>query len=94
MSLIDLDAAHVAEFPEYSEILSAHRLAVNSDPEELFVDQRFENKEECVFAIKQYSMNISVDYNVAILLLAVAQDGNRNVLLIAFAIVDKENMES
>ncbi|XP_052479049.1 uncharacterized protein LOC105801312 [Gossypium raimondii] len=29
-----------------------------------------------------------------ILLLAVAQDGNRNVLPIAFAIVDKENMES
>ncbi|PPD72260.1 hypothetical protein GOBAR_DD30836 [Gossypium barbadense] len=31
MSLIDPDAAHVAEFPEYSEILPAHRLAVNSD---------------------------------------------------------------
>ncbi|KAK5775045.1 hypothetical protein PVK06_042912 [Gossypium arboreum] len=29
-----------------------------------------------------------------ILLIAVAQDGNRNVLPIAFAIVDKENMES
>ncbi|XP_040963952.1 uncharacterized protein [Gossypium hirsutum] len=29
-----------------------------------------------------------------ILLLAVAQEGNRNVLLIAFAIVDKENLES
>ncbi|KAK5792550.1 hypothetical protein PVK06_033665 [Gossypium arboreum] len=29
-----------------------------------------------------------------ILLLAIAQDGNRNVLPIAFAIVDKENMES
>ncbi len=29
-----------------------------------------------------------------ILLLAVAQDGNRNVLPIAFTIVDKENMES
>ncbi|PPR89550.1 hypothetical protein GOBAR_AA31138 [Gossypium barbadense] len=31
---------------------------------------------------------------VRILLLVVAQDGNRNVLSIAFAIVDKENMES
>ncbi|KAH1098492.1 hypothetical protein J1N35_015413 [Gossypium stocksii] len=31
---------------------------------------------------------------VQILLLAVAQDGNRNVLSIAFAIVDKENLES
>ncbi|KAH1065678.1 hypothetical protein J1N35_030665 [Gossypium stocksii] len=29
-----------------------------------------------------------------ILLIAIAQDGNRNVLPIAFAIVDKENMES
>ncbi|KAK5813302.1 hypothetical protein PVK06_028750 [Gossypium arboreum] len=29
-----------------------------------------------------------------ILLLALAQDGNKNVLLIAFAIVDKENIES
>ncbi|PPD94685.1 hypothetical protein GOBAR_DD08282 [Gossypium barbadense] len=33
MSLIDPDASHV----EYPEILSAHRLAVDSDPEELFL---------------------------------------------------------
>ncbi|PPD85646.1 hypothetical protein GOBAR_DD17416 [Gossypium barbadense] len=62
MSLIDPDAAHVAKFPEYPEILPAHRLAINSDHEELFVGQRFESKEECVFTIKRYSMNISVDY--------------------------------
>ncbi|KAK5804044.1 hypothetical protein PVK06_031693 [Gossypium arboreum] len=66
MSLIDPNAAHIAEFPEYPKILPAHRLAVNSDPEELFVGQRFESKEECVFDIKRYSMNISVDYKVAV----------------------------
>ncbi|KAK5783008.1 hypothetical protein PVK06_037515 [Gossypium arboreum] len=66
MSLIDPDAAHVAEFPEYLKILPTHRLAINSDPEELFIGQRFESKEECVFAIKRYSMNISVDYKVTV----------------------------
>lgn len=45
MSRIDPDAAHVAEFPEYPEIQSTHRMAVYSDPEELFMGQRFENKE-------------------------------------------------
>ncbi|PPD75102.1 hypothetical protein GOBAR_DD27971 [Gossypium barbadense] len=54
--------AELAEFPEYPEILPTHRQAVNSDHEELFVGQRFESKEECVFAIKRYSMNIIVDY--------------------------------
>ncbi|KAL1142311.1 hypothetical protein V6Z11_A11G089000 [Gossypium hirsutum] len=66
MSRIDPDSAHVAEFPEYPKIQSAHRMAVYSDPEELFVGQRFENKEECVFSIKRYSMNISVDYKVVV----------------------------
>ncbi|PPS05152.1 hypothetical protein GOBAR_AA15508 [Gossypium barbadense] len=66
MSRIDPDAAHVAEFPEYPEIQFSHRMAVYSDPEELFVGQRFENKEECVFSIKRYSMNISVDYKVTV----------------------------
>ncbi|KAH1045954.1 hypothetical protein J1N35_036738 [Gossypium stocksii] len=28
--------------------------------------QRFESKEECMFAIKRYSMNISVDYKVVV----------------------------
>ncbi|KAK5792549.1 hypothetical protein PVK06_033664 [Gossypium arboreum] len=65
MSRIDPDAAHAAEFLEYPEILPAHWIAVYSDSEELFVSQRFESKEECVFAIKRYSMNISVDYKVA-----------------------------
>ncbi|KAK5818119.1 hypothetical protein PVK06_023050 [Gossypium arboreum] len=66
MSLIDPDVAHVAEFSEYPEILLAHRLAVNFDLEELFVGQKFKSKEECVFAIKRYSMNISVDYKVTV----------------------------
>ncbi|PPE02875.1 hypothetical protein GOBAR_DD00082 [Gossypium barbadense] len=35
MSRIDPDATHAAEFLEYPEILSAHRMAVYSDPEEL-----------------------------------------------------------
>ncbi|PPS04663.1 hypothetical protein GOBAR_AA16004 [Gossypium barbadense] len=42
MSRIDPDAVHVAEFLEYPEILPAHRMAVYSDPEELFMGQRFE----------------------------------------------------
>ncbi|PPS10024.1 hypothetical protein GOBAR_AA10624 [Gossypium barbadense] len=66
MSLIDPDAAHEAEFPEYPEILPAHRLAVNSEHEELLVGHRFKSKEECVFAIKRYNMNVSVDYKVVV----------------------------
>ncbi|KAK5771811.1 hypothetical protein PVK06_048055 [Gossypium arboreum] len=39
---------------------------LNKDGNELFVGQRFESKEECVFAIKLYSMIISVDYKVVV----------------------------
>ncbi|PPS20245.1 hypothetical protein GOBAR_AA00298 [Gossypium barbadense] len=42
MSQIDPDAAHAAEFSEYLEILSAHQMAVYSNPDELFVGQKFE----------------------------------------------------
>ncbi|PPD78044.1 hypothetical protein GOBAR_DD25045 [Gossypium barbadense] len=66
MSLIDLDATHIVEFSEYPEILPAHWLAVNFDPKELFVGQRFESKEERVFVIKRYSMNISMDYKATV----------------------------
>ncbi|XP_016736168.2 uncharacterized protein [Gossypium hirsutum] len=66
IGFIDLDAAHVTEFPEYPEIVPPHRLAINSDHLKLFVGQRFESKEECVLAIKRYDMNISVDYKVAV----------------------------
>ncbi|PPD80082.1 hypothetical protein GOBAR_DD22991 [Gossypium barbadense] len=42
MSLINPYAAHATEFAEYPNILSAHRLVVDKDPEELFVGQKFE----------------------------------------------------
>ncbi|PPD84385.1 hypothetical protein GOBAR_DD18700 [Gossypium barbadense] len=64
MSLIDPDAAHIAEFRKYPETLPTHRLAVDFNHEELLIEQRFESKEECVFAIKRYNMNISVNYKV------------------------------
>ncbi|PPS03615.1 hypothetical protein GOBAR_AA17049 [Gossypium barbadense] len=69
MSLIDPNAAHVVEFLEYPEILLAHQLAEDSDPEELFVGQRFESKKDC-------------------------SRWEQECALIAFAIVDKENIES
>ncbi|PPD82898.1 hypothetical protein GOBAR_DD20157 [Gossypium barbadense] len=53
MLLMDPDAVHIVEFLEYPEILPSHWLAVDSDPEELFIGQRFESKEECVFSIKR-----------------------------------------
>ncbi|PPD72995.1 hypothetical protein GOBAR_DD30097 [Gossypium barbadense] len=46
------DAAHAFEFPEYADIVPAHRLVSNSQLEELFVGQRFENKADYVVAIK------------------------------------------
>ncbi|PPD95748.1 hypothetical protein GOBAR_DD07227 [Gossypium barbadense] len=66
MSLIDPDAAYVSEFPEYPEIYHAHGQAVTSDDDELFIGQRFSCKEDCVYAIKRYSMKISVDYKVSV----------------------------
>ncbi|PPS13015.1 hypothetical protein GOBAR_AA07626 [Gossypium barbadense] len=45
MSLINPDVVHVVKFSEYPEIVSTHQLAVNFDPEELFVGQRFKSKE-------------------------------------------------
>ncbi|KAK5793741.1 hypothetical protein PVK06_034898 [Gossypium arboreum] len=66
MSLIDFDAAHAVQFPGHLEILLAQQLAVGSNPEELFRVQRFKSKENCIFSIKRYNMNISVDYNVAV----------------------------
>ncbi|PPD75535.1 hypothetical protein GOBAR_DD27533 [Gossypium barbadense] len=50
------DAAYASEFLEYADIVPAHRLASKSQLEELFIRQRFENKLDCVFAIKQYIM--------------------------------------
>ncbi|KAK5824081.1 hypothetical protein PVK06_018844 [Gossypium arboreum] len=62
---VDPNATYASEFPEYADIVPAHRLASNSQFDELFVGQQFENKADCVFAIKQYSMKLSIDYKVA-----------------------------
>ncbi|KAL1073470.1 hypothetical protein V6Z11_D11G223700 [Gossypium hirsutum] len=62
---VDPDAAHASEFFEYTDIVPTHRLASNSQFEELFIGQRFENKADYVFSIKQYSINLSIDYKVA-----------------------------
>ncbi|KAH1047261.1 hypothetical protein J1N35_038045 [Gossypium stocksii] len=50
----------------------SHGIILRNEPggdmlnlEELFVGQQFENKADCVFAIKQYSMKLSIDYKVA-----------------------------
>lgn len=58
---IDPNVVHAFEFLEYLDIISSHRLAVNSESEELFVGKQFANKEECVFVIKWYSMKVSRD---------------------------------
>ncbi|PPD95923.1 hypothetical protein GOBAR_DD07041 [Gossypium barbadense] len=62
MSNIDLDATHASEFPEYPDILTTHWLAADSGCEEVFMGQKFATNKECVFAIKRYIMNLSVDY--------------------------------
>ncbi|PPR96802.1 hypothetical protein GOBAR_AA23865 [Gossypium barbadense] len=64
---IDPNTVHAAEFLEYLDILPAHQLAIDSKFKELFVGQNFEIKEECVFFIKRYSMNVLVDYKVVVL---------------------------
>ncbi|KAH1073929.1 hypothetical protein J1N35_026257 [Gossypium stocksii] len=61
MLSVDLDAMHA---PDFSDITLVHRLASNSQLEELFVGQQFKNKVDCVFSIKQYIMNVSIDYKV------------------------------
>ncbi|PPD80284.1 hypothetical protein GOBAR_DD22792 [Gossypium barbadense] len=89
MSPIDPDAVDASEFLEYLKILPAHQLAVDSDLEELFVGQRFENT-ILVFSIIPEGMDSKTDGNGAIILiLAIAQDKNKNVFPIVFAIVDK-----
>ncbi|PPD69274.1 hypothetical protein GOBAR_DD33842 [Gossypium barbadense] len=62
---VDPDAARAFEFLEYAGIVPAHKLASNSQLEELFIGQRFENNTDCMVSIKQYNMNFSIDYKVA-----------------------------
>ncbi|PPE02805.1 hypothetical protein GOBAR_DD00174 [Gossypium barbadense] len=59
------NAAHASKFLKYADIVPAHILVSNSQFKELFVRQRFENKADYVFSIKQYNMKLSIDYKVA-----------------------------
>lgn len=58
MSIINPNAMNAFKFPEYLDMLK--------DPKskELFVGQRLTSKDECVEAIKQYSLKVSADYRV------------------------------
>ncbi|KAK5770642.1 hypothetical protein PVK06_046795 [Gossypium arboreum] len=140
MSRIDPDAAHAVEFPEYPKILPVHQMTVYSDPDELFVGQRFENHRKldsktictCIMLMVKDIPTIKVSVLIAELqvrfqyrvsyqkawiakqmtieqlygdfdalynelqgwITAMQEAENKNVLPIAFAIVDKENMKS
>ncbi|KAH1083227.1 hypothetical protein J1N35_022988 [Gossypium stocksii] len=97
MSRINPDTEHAAEFSEYPEILPAHQMAICSDLEELFVGQRFKNMSTIKVSVLITEMQARFQCRVSyrkILLLTISQDRNKIVLPIAFAIVDKENMES
>ncbi|PPS19793.1 hypothetical protein GOBAR_AA00788 [Gossypium barbadense] len=76
------DVYHSSD-PFNHEVDSDSDLDVDEVPDD--IDDKCMNDDENVNAS-------SVEF--VILLLAVAQDGNKNVLPIAFAIIDKENMES
>ncbi|KAH1097989.1 hypothetical protein J1N35_014910 [Gossypium stocksii] len=64
MSLIDPNATYFVKFSECLDILPTHSLVVYFELEELLMGQKFKTKEECVFAIKWYNMNVLVDYKV------------------------------
>lgn len=63
MSIVDPDAMHAFEFPEYPNIIPAHLMLEDSKSKELFVGQRFARKDKCVNAIKRYSMKVFVNYS-------------------------------
>ncbi|PPD93216.1 hypothetical protein GOBAR_DD09838 [Gossypium barbadense] len=62
---IDPNTTHAPEFLEYTDIVPGHKLVSNLQLEELFIGKRFENKADCMFAIKKYNMKVSIDYKVA-----------------------------
>ncbi|PPD87771.1 hypothetical protein GOBAR_DD15287 [Gossypium barbadense] len=62
MSIVDPNAANASEFPEYLDIIPAEE---DPESEELIVGQRFTSKDECVNAIKRYSLKVSIKYKVA-----------------------------
>ncbi|KAK5775272.1 hypothetical protein PVK06_043145 [Gossypium arboreum] len=64
MANVDLDAAFALEFVEYTNIVPICLLDKEFDGEELFIGQKFDNKKDCLHAIKQYSLKLGVDYNV------------------------------
>lgn len=53
MSNLDLDMAFAREFLEYLDIVLAHLPEGESNIGELFVGQQFNNKKDCVHAIKK-----------------------------------------
>ncbi|KAK5783641.1 hypothetical protein PVK06_038153 [Gossypium arboreum] len=64
MLIIDPDVAHAYEFPKHLNIIPSHKLPPDSKLEELVAGQQVPNKEECIEAIKKYSMKVSEDYKV------------------------------
>ncbi|KAL1086672.1 hypothetical protein V6Z11_D08G129200 [Gossypium hirsutum] len=52
MSSIEPDMALLYEFPEYLDIVPTHLMETNSEVGELYVGQQFDNKKDCVYAIK------------------------------------------
>ncbi|XP_016740192.1 uncharacterized protein [Gossypium hirsutum] len=64
MSDVDPDAALAREFSKYPNIVPTHLVDNEFDEEELFVVQQFDNKKDCLHAIKQLSLQLGVDYKV------------------------------
>ncbi|PPD83582.1 hypothetical protein GOBAR_DD19479 [Gossypium barbadense] len=60
MSSIEPDMALVYEFPEYLDIVPTHLMETNSEVGELYVGQQFDNKKDCVYAIKNVGGPIAV----------------------------------
>ncbi|PPE01430.1 hypothetical protein GOBAR_DD01539 [Gossypium barbadense] len=56
MLITDPDIMHASEFPEYLDIITGHQMLEDLESEKLFMGQRFTSKDECVDAIKRYSL--------------------------------------
>ncbi|KAH1113910.1 hypothetical protein J1N35_007288 [Gossypium stocksii] len=64
MTDVDPNVALAREFPKYTNIMLAHLLDKEFSDEELFVIQQFNNKKDCLHAIKQLSLKLGVDDKV------------------------------
>ncbi|PPD95066.1 hypothetical protein GOBAR_DD07906 [Gossypium barbadense] len=64
MSLIDPDTAHIVEFPVYPEILHAHRLAVNFDPEKLDFDKSYNELQGWIAAMREYVRGTVIELQI------------------------------